>query len=119
MKIDLQIKNIGRKTLSINDLKSKTERIIIETPLPIKTDPMSVISIPIKFYSEQKGYFSDTLAIQSDDPKKPVLNLPVTAKVENYFEIIDNENADHYQKFGEWFYSVAQAFGGNQPLCMT
>ena len=108
----LKLKNIGRQLLTINKIETKTEHLVIGASLPVKIDPMSEIELPVQFYSGQLGYFTDTLSIESNDPKKPVIKLPVTANVEKYFEIIDNEDSAHYQEEGQWFYSVAQGYGG-------
>ncbi|MHB2156178.1 golvesin C-terminal-like domain-containing protein [Calditrichota bacterium GD2] len=111
--IDLELTNIGREILTVTAFKSQSERILVEASMPLTINPMSELTIPIKFFSEQKGDFSDTLTIESNDPKKPRIQLPVLAKIENYFEIIDNEDTDQYQEFGEWFYSVAHGYGGS------
>jgi hypothetical protein len=67
--------------------------------------------LSVGFGSTKKGNFSDTLVITSDDPLSPNLLIPVTAKVVNYFQIIDNDDTSKYKEVGKWYQSVAQAYG--------
>jgi len=107
----LHLKNLGLEILSIRDFLAKFGKFWSDVNLPLEINPMSEAVVIIKFSSEQMGFLSDTLFIESNDPKKPLIKLPVIAKVEKYFKIIDNEDSVHYQEYGEWFYSVAQAYG--------
>ncbi|MCK4716732.1 MAG: T9SS type A sorting domain-containing protein, partial [Candidatus Marinimicrobia bacterium] len=85
--------------------------IINDTDETIDVPPMSEIEIPVRFYFPTKGTFSDTMLIQSDDPLEPVVKIVLIARVEDYFEIVDNEDSDFYKEFGAWNKSVAQAYG--------
>ena len=112
LSVTMTLRNNGREKLQISEVKSKSNNVWIKQKVPFTIGPMSKKEIAVYFFSEQRGDFTDTLTVKSDDPRKPEIKLPVAAKVENYFEIIDNEDTAHYREYGQWYYSVAQAYGG-------
>ncbi|MDZ7264698.1 MAG: T9SS type A sorting domain-containing protein, partial [candidate division KSB1 bacterium] len=81
------------------------------TSFPVEVAGMSTISLPLQFYARDIGVVADTLIVYSDDPHQPYLSLPVTAKVESFFAIVDNEDSLNYREFGKWATSVAEAYG--------
>ena len=82
-------------------------------PLPIKIQGMETRTIQLIFTCETLGVKIDTLFILSDDPITPVVSAFCTANLEMPFRIVDNETDGSYIEFGEWFTSVAQAYGSS------
>lgn len=108
--VDLMITNGGISPLEISDiLLASGSDTQFSGPLAI--GGMSTVTVPLKFFFPETGTVIDTLFIHSDDPIEPILTLPVTALVESYFIVIDNEDSTAYEEYGEWFTSNAQAYG--------
>jgi hypothetical protein len=110
---DVGLKNIGINDLIINGVTSVEGNIDININLPLVVNGMSSYSLPLKFIPAQLGSTRDTLIIQSNDPSQPYFRIPLNADVQNYFRIVDNEDFTHYTETGEWFTSVAQAYGNS------
>ncbi len=109
----LTIENKGISELTIFAISSASTHVIFNETLPIKIPGMESRTMQLKFVATGLGPKSDTLFIQSDDSKTPLLSVPCTANIELPFAIIDNETADSYFESGEWFTSVAQAYGSS------
>ena len=52
---------------------------------------MKSIDLPLEFLYTETGTKIDTLFILSDDPNNSEIGTIVSAEVENYFSIVDNE----------------------------
>ncbi len=109
--LNLKIENRGYKNLTIYDCSSTNQFVNLAAKFPIELTGMSSISLPLQFYSRNIGTVVDTLILYSNDPLASYLSIPVTAKVETFFIVIDNEDANNYKEFGNWFTSNAQAYG--------
>src|SRR3972149_5567003 len=109
----LTIENKGISELTIFAISSASTHVIFNETLPIKIPGMESRTMQLKFVATGLGPKSDTLFIQSDDSKTPLLSVPCTANIELPFAIVDNETADSYFESGEWFTSVAQAYGSS------
>ena len=109
----LTVINKGVSELTISSVSSKSSFVVNNESLPMKIPGMESKNISLKFVVAELGSKTDTLFIQSDDPVNPVLSIPCTANIELPFSIIDNEMADGYFESGQWFTSVAQAFGAS------
>ena len=77
----------------------------------LKLKNLDIEHVTISYYPSELGIYTDTLFIISDDPIHPILKIPVFAKVEKQFEILDNEDVDHYKELGVWSTSVVEAYG--------
>jgi hypothetical protein len=110
---ELQLSNIGLNALNISSVSSVEGNIDIGINLPLVIEGMSVYTLPLKFIPPAIGNIEDTLLIHSNDPSNPFYRIPLSAKVQNYFEIIDNEEFESYNETGEWFTSVTQAYGNS------
>ncbi len=111
VKMELTLKNFGRQQLQVTAIRPGSSNLFV-SPRPLfSIAPMSEQKVAIFLFSEQMGLFEDTLHIESNDPKNPVISVPIFAQIQNYFEIIDNEDSCHYAEFGDWHYSNAQAYG--------
>ncbi|MCU0646209.1 MAG: T9SS type A sorting domain-containing protein, partial [bacterium] len=110
---NLKIENRGYKNLTIYDCSSTNQFVSTIAKFPIELAGMNSISLPLQFYSRDTGTVTDTLFIQSTDPLAPNFSIPITAKVETFFIVIDNEDANNYKEFGNWFTSNAQAYGSS------
>ncbi len=106
------LKNLGKESLTIKAVHFSSERLSVTPEPPFVIGAMEQDTLQVKFCSAQKGLFSDTLFIESNDPHKSQIKLEVTARVENYFALVDNEDSAHYQEFSNWYYSVAHGYGG-------
>ena len=109
----LTVENKGVSELTIFIISSASSSVIFNETLPIKIPGMESRTIQLTFIATGLGPKADTLFIQSDDPTTPVLSVPCTANIEFPFAIVDNETAQGYFESGEWFTSVAQAFGSS------
>ncbi|MBL7068129.1 MAG: T9SS type A sorting domain-containing protein [Candidatus Marinimicrobia bacterium] len=110
----ISVFNGGIEALTINgyfETCNGNIEIINDADETINVPPMSEIGIPVRFYFPTKGTFKDTMLIRSDDPLEPVVKIELIARVEDYFEIVDNEDSGFYEEFGAWHYSNAQAYG--------
>ncbi len=107
----LKITNRGYQELTLFECSSKQGFVKSPAIFPIKVAGMRTISLPLQFYSRDIRTVADTLVIHSDDPHQPQLSLPLTAKVESFFMIVDNEDSLCYREVGKWATSVAQAYG--------
>ena len=107
----LKLENLGRegmtiKSISYNEINFKTE---IDFPFILQAH--SKIEIPFYFFSEEVKSLEDTLLIFSDDQIHPEIKIPIIANVNQYFEIVDNEDSLNYSESGDWRQSVANANG--------
>ncbi len=112
VRFDLKLQNLGREFLTIKGIQTTSKRVFTNQTFPMQIPAMSSTVLPVFFSSTQRGQFSDTLTIVSNDPRHPLLSIPISADVQNYLQIIDNEDTLRYREFGQWYYSVAQAYGG-------
>lgn len=105
--------NSGIEPVTINDVYYHEEEISIDLELPIQIAAMDSGSIRFSITPREVGILQDTIYIESNDILKPIIKVPCYGQVENYFELIDNEDAGRYHEEGEWYYSVAQAYGNS------
>ncbi|MFZ1520321.1 MAG: T9SS type A sorting domain-containing protein [Ignavibacteriaceae bacterium] len=107
----IELSNTGINTLSIQNIYSVLGNITVSANLPLNIAGMSTQQIPLTFIPDEIGSVEDTLVIISNDPINPVYKIPFAALVQEYFEIVDNDNLGAYSETGSWFKSVAQAYG--------
>lgn len=107
----LKIQNRGYKHLTLFGSHSTGQFVSSAIAFPIEMAGMSTISLPMQFYSSRAGAVADTFIIHSDDPVQPQCRLPVSARVEPFFMVVDNEDSSNYREFGTWSRSNAQAYG--------
>jgi hypothetical protein len=107
----IRLSNVGTGTLRISGLSSAAQLAWCDTTLPLVLPPMATVNVPLRFCSPTLGVAKDTFLVASDDPVRPLVQIPVIADVQPYFVIVDNEDSLHYQETGRWFYSNAQALG--------
>jgi hypothetical protein len=108
---NIELSNTGINTLSVQNIFSVLGNINVSANLPINIAGMSMQQIPLAFIPDEIGSVEDTLVIISNDPINPVYKIPFAALVQEYFVIVDNDNAGAYSETGSWFKSVAQAYG--------
>ena len=108
---NLRISNLGTSTLTIHTFESVNDHVNFDLSLPLHIDPMGGIDIPLTLHPLDLGPLEDTLRISSDDPMHSNLEIVITANVQYPFYVVDNEETDSYTETGEWFTSVAQAWG--------
>ncbi|NQV51378.1 MAG: T9SS type A sorting domain-containing protein [Candidatus Marinimicrobia bacterium] len=107
----LQISNRGLEALTIQDILSANGFINTEIQGPFQIQSMEKLDLMLNLHPDQLGLLIDTLIIQSNDSMHPELQVVVTASVQYPFYVIDNEDSVSYSESGNWFTSVAQAFG--------
>ncbi len=107
----LTIQNRGYKNLTLFDGHSTGQFVSSLIVFPIEMAGMSTISLPMQFYSSRAGAVADTFIIHSDDPVQPQFRIPISARVEPFFMVVDNEDSSNYREFGTWSRSNAQAYG--------
>jgi hypothetical protein len=110
---DVLLQNHGTEILTISDAHTAEGIFGIMDEFPVRIKPMNAAIIRVFAYSEETGNITDTLIIESDDPKHPRWTLPVQVEYLPYHRILDNADPDAYSESGEWAFSVAQAYGEN------
>lgn len=114
---DLTLSNLGSGSLTVSGVSSTSGELFSSAMFPLQISPMGSASIPVHFSSNVLGTHRDTLYLLSDDPLQPRLPIPVTANVQSYFLIVDNEDSARYVEHGQWATSVAQAYGPSSRYC--
>ena len=107
----LTISNLGISELKVFSVNSINNSLIKKFSYPIIIHEMSSIDIDLQFLFSEIGSATDTLFILSDDPSNSIYSIPISASVQDYFKIIDNEDSLNYTEFGEWHTSVATSHG--------
>lgn len=108
---EITVTNRGIGELKVLGISSEQQTLFSPTSFPVVIPAMRSRSMPVRFHSSVLGRMLDTLLIASDDPVRPRIAIPITADIQPYFEIVDNEDTKHYQEQGTWHYSNAQAYG--------
>jgi hypothetical protein len=108
---NIEIRNAGISDLIIDNLSTINGNIIVNTSLPKIISGFNKVNLPLIFFPLVIGNYKDTLTIVSNDPVCPSYRIPLTASVQKYFRIVDNEDIGIYSETGTWFKSVAQAYG--------
>jgi hypothetical protein len=111
VRFSLQLQNRGVEELTVTGYESAGGELSCPATFPLRIPAMGRVSLPVHAFWRQSGARIDSLTLFSDDPRKARLSVAVTARVQNYFLVVDNEDQGHYAEFGEWHYSVAQAYG--------
>lgn len=110
---NLRINNLGTSMLTIHNFESINQHVNFDLSLPLQIEPMGDIDVPLTLHPLDLGPLEDTLRISSDDPMHSQLDIVITANVQYPFYVVDNEDTESYTETGEWFTSVAQAWGSS------
>ena len=110
---DLALTNRGIEPLTISGITSANGFSGVQQQFPLTIPGRGTVNISAFVVPATIGDLRDTLRIASDDPVKPQLEIPLSAKVQHYFVIIDNEDAQAYSETGTWATSNAQAYGSS------
>ncbi len=113
VRFDLKLENRGRQELTVTSLTSTLGLVTANLRLPFKISSMSSMTVPLQFLASDLGAVSDTLRVTSNDPLEPVYDVVITANVESYFVIVDNDDSLQYFEERNWHYSNAQAYGAS------
>jgi hypothetical protein len=108
---DIMLSNQGTENLTISNITGKHNLLSTRIKFPVVIPKFSSVQLPVYFFSTELGKKVDTLFIETDDTFNPLVLLPFTADVQNYFKIVDNEEVSVYKEYGAWSKSVAQAYG--------
>ncbi len=111
VRFTLRLQNRGVEEVTVTDCDSPQGVLSCPVTFPLRVPAMGGVNLPVNAFWPRSGAMTDTLILFSNDPRKPRLSVPVAARVQNYFLIVDNEDSLHYVEFGQWHYSVAQAYG--------
>ena len=114
----LTISNYGISALKIFSLSSLGNSIISKYSYPIEIPKMSSVEVELQFHFSDIGLVTDTLLILSDDPVDNKRLIPISANVQYYFTIVDNEDSLNYMEYGEWFTSVATSNGASSRYAL-
>jgi hypothetical protein len=109
--LDLRLKNLGYSELTVHDITSLPDHITIGATFPVVIPGMGSVTIPVIFQPVEIGPLSDEIYVHSDDPIEPMTGVMITADVQPYFVVVDNEDSLDYLEEGTWYTSVAQAYG--------
>jgi len=109
--LDLGLKNLGYNDLTVSGISWSHSAINIPTAFPVVIPGMSSTIVPVIFQPTDVGPVIDDLIVYSDDPIEPTTSVMVTADVQPYFVVVDNEDSLDYSEEGTWHTSVAQAYG--------
>lgn len=110
---ELSMTNMGIEELSVLEIESVEGYISSQAHLPITIEPMSTRGIELAFFSADTGSVSDTIIFRSNDPRKEIIKVPFTVKVQNYFVVVDNGDEEGYEEYGEWHFSSASGYNGS------
>ena len=122
VRAELRVTNQGTGTLRIASIQPSSPLLSVGSALPLDVPPMGSATIRFAltappFQGSPRDLLSDSLLISSDDPIAPEVSVGVTAAVEPYFAVADNEDLATYAELsGPWSTSVAQAFGNVERL---
>jgi len=108
---NLKISNLGTTVLTIQNFESLMGHLNFDIALPLRIPSMSDLDIPLTLHPLDLGPLEDILRITSDDPMHADMEIVITANVQYPFYVVDNETLDAYSETGEWFTSVAEAWG--------
>jgi len=111
VRTELVIENHGYADLTVQNISAEHPSLAIRESYPITISPMGQSSISLELYHESIESLTDSIHIFSDDPRDPELVIPITANVQPFFTVTDNEDSTLYTEFGSWRTSVAQAYG--------
>lgn len=109
--LELRLKNLGYGDLTVSGISSLHPDISIDMAFPLVLSGMGLVSIPVVFHPHEIGAVSEEMYVHSDDPIEPMAPVMVTADVQPYFVVVDNEDSLDYEEEGIWYTSVAQAYG--------
>ena len=111
--LDLRLENLGYENLTVSDITSLHSDITIPVVFPVMIPGMGSVDIPVQLQPQEIGAMSDEMYVHSDDPTEPMVPVLVTADVQPYFVVVDNEDSLDYVEEGTWHTSVAQAYGAS------
>ncbi|MDZ7374348.1 MAG: hypothetical protein ONB23_10310 [candidate division KSB1 bacterium] len=111
LRFSVELANRGIMPVWIADIRSARGALRSAISPPLLVPAMGKVSVLILARWTIPGAALDTLIFVSDQPGVPRLSALVTARVQNYFVLLDNEDSLRYREFGEWHFSVAQAHG--------
>ncbi len=111
VRFSLQLQNWGLQEVTVISCSSAHGVVRATAATPLRVPAMGKVELPACAFWRHPGAAIDSLILVSDDQQRPRLSVPVTARVQNYFVIVDNEDTLHYHEFAQWQYSVAQAYG--------
>lgn len=109
----IKVTNTGNSELVIDNVISTSGIVKAISKLPIVIPAFKKLDISLVLKPNSMGTFLDTVSIISNDPINPVYKIPITAKVQNYFRVVDNDDTEIYSETGAWYKSVAQAYGSS------
>lgn len=107
----VRVENRGTEETRVLGCTSASGAIRAVAEFPLTVPPMGSILLCLSGSWPEPGKTQDSLFIWTEDPWKPRIGVLVTARVQRYFVVVDNEDSLRYREFGEWHYSVAQAYG--------
>lgn len=102
--------NQGLQDVRIERISSPKNLITHRSKLPFNISAGQSRNLALSFYYDVPGGILDTLQIHSNDPGKPVIQVPVAAQVEHPFVVVDDLDSASYDERGDWHFSVANAF---------
>ncbi len=111
--VSINIDNFGYSDLTIQNIYSIDNKLKVLTELPLVINGMQSNKITFRYYAVNIGSDSDTLVIKSNDLLNSIIKIPFTIAIEKYFSLVDNEQTEFYNEYGDWKPSVAQSYGGS------
>jgi len=106
------ISNLGFDVLNILSITNSGNKITVNASFPMILNPIESMEIPIEFFTQEYGEYTDTLIIQTDDPLRSLIHIPLSADAVLYFKLVDNDELVGYEEFGaSWFTSSVTAYG--------
>jgi hypothetical protein len=115
----VKLNNIGRQSLNIQSITSKTGAIASATKTPVTVQAQENFEALIKLNKYALGKYMDTLVVTIDDSLAPALEIPCYVTIDKYFDIVDNEDVLRYQESGKWYYSNGFAYGSTSRYSFT
>ena len=72
------IENVGRRTLTLGGAATDREEFVLLDAFPIEIDPAGEAEIRVRFSPRTEGVVEGTLTIDTDDPWRPTLTVPLS-----------------------------------------
>ena len=74
----LAIGNVGRRTLTLSGASADRDAFVVLDAFPIEIDPAGEAEIRVQFNPRDEGVVQGTLTINTDDPWRPELTVPLS-----------------------------------------
>ncbi len=109
--IQLPLQNAGIEPVAILSAGCASGAGTFIGTFPRSIPAMSATTLELSLKWDQAGAMLDTLILTTDDAHHAEIRIVMSARVHEYYVIVDDRDSTGYQETGSWAFSVAQAYG--------